>query len=354
MGGRRGRRGRGRRHGPGVGLGFFGCLLVGLILFVGAVTALATWIAAALLGVVAPDAAPSALTAGAVIVILVLGILVAIRVFGTAIRPLAELADAADRLADGEPGVRVQPRGPGAVRRLVISFDTMADRLDRSREARRALLAEVTHELRTPLTVISGGLEAMVDGVHAADEDHLAPILAETRVMDRLLDDLRTLSLADAGALTLHRELTDAALLAEQVVASQQRAAAQAGIELRATGSPMEAMLDPVRFREIVTNLVTNALRHTPSGGHVLVDVRATADPAEVVLTVTDDGEGIDPEDLERVFDRFQRRADSRGSGLGLAIVRALAVAHGGSAEAASDGVPGHGSAFRVRLPKRD
>ena len=117
----------------------------------------------------------------------------AIRVFAGTIRPLADLGDAAERLADGEPDVRVTPRGPGPVRGLAASFNAMAERLDRSRDDRRALLADVTHELRTPLTVVAGGIEAMLDGVHPMDEDHLAPLLAETAVMDRLLDDLRTL-----------------------------------------------------------------------------------------------------------------------------------------------------------------
>ena len=138
--------------------------------------------------------------------------------FASTIRPLADLGEAAERLADGEPDVRVTPRGPAPVRGLAASFNAMAERLDRSREDRRALLADVTHELRTPLTVVAGGIEAMLDGVHPMDEDHLAPLLAETAVMDRLLDDLRTLSLAEAGALPLHREPVDLRSLADEVV----------------------------------------------------------------------------------------------------------------------------------------
>ena len=123
-----------------------------------------------------------------------------------------EIADATDRLADGEPGVRVRrPRARAPSAGLAASFNTMAERLDRSRDDRRAMLADVTHELRTPITVVQGGLEAMLDGVHPYDEDHVAPLLAETAVMGRLLDDLRTLSLADVGALTLHREPADLA-----------------------------------------------------------------------------------------------------------------------------------------------
>ena len=198
---------RERRHRPGPGC--FGCFLLAIVAVVGVVTALATWVAAALLGVLAPGAAPSALTAVAVLVVIVLLGGIAFRVVGTAIRPLSEIADATEWLADGEPGVRVTPRGPRPVRGLGASFNAMAERLDRSREARTSLLADVTHELRTPLTVIAGGLEAMTDGIHPMDADHIAPLLAETQTMDRLLDDLRTLSLAEAGALPLHREPAD-------------------------------------------------------------------------------------------------------------------------------------------------
>jgi two-component system sensor histidine kinase BaeS len=171
--------------------------------------------------------------------------------------------------------------------------------------------------------------------------------------MTRLLEDLRTLSLADAGALALHREPCDLRALADEVVASQAPIAVARGVTLRAGGDDeLVTSVDPVRVREILVNLVANALRHTPSGGSVDVGVRAKGDAA--VLEVRDTGDGIPPEDLARVFDRFQRRTDSGGSGLGLAIVRDLAGAHGGTVEVASDGVAGHGSRFRVRLPRRD
>jgi two-component system sensor histidine kinase BaeS len=342
------------RRGPGPrGARFIGCFVVALVLFVGTITALATWIAGALLGFLAPGAGPSAATAVAVVVVLVLAILVGIRTFGSAVRPLAELGTAAERLADGEPDVRVTPGGPGPVRGLAASFNAMAERLDRSREDRRALLADVTHELRTPLTIIGGGLEAMLDGVHPMDQDHLGPLLAETAVMDRLLDDLRTLSLAEAGALPLHREPVDLRSLAEEVASAHRPGAVAAGVTLGVAGdAPVVTSVDPVRVREILGNLVTNALRHTPPGGEVTLEV--DRDGAEALLVVRDTGEGIPADDVPRVFDRFHRRADSGGSGLGLAIVRDLAAAHGGSVSVESDGVPGRGSVFSVRLPLRD
>ncbi len=343
---------RGRR-GPRGAVGFVGCFVLALVLLIGVITALATWVAGAVLGFVAPEAAPSTITAAAVVVVIVLAIIAGVRVFGSAIRPLADLGRAAERLADGEPGVRVNPRGPRPVRGLVASFNAMAERLDRSRADRQALLADVTHELRTPLTVVAGGLEAMLDGIHPMDEDHVAPLLAQATMMDRLLDDLRTLSLAEVGALALHREPVDVCALAREVVAAHAATAAARGVGLDAAGdASLVTSVDPVRVREILANLVTNALRHTPDGGWVTVDVRAT--DGEALLSVTDTGEGIAAADLGRVFDRFHRRADSGGSGLGLAIVRDLAGVHGGTVDVRSDGVPGHGSAFCVRLPLRD
>jgi two-component system sensor histidine kinase BaeS len=330
-----------------------GCLLLSLVLLVGVVTALATWLAGTLLGILAPGAGASAPTALAVIVVIVIAVLVVGRVFGRALGPLASIAGAAERLADGEPEVRVEVAGPGAVRRLGASFNAMAERLDRSRSDRQALLADVTHELRTPLQVIGGSVEAMLDGVHPRDDAHLAPILAETAVMNRLLDDLRTVSLAEAGVLPLHREEIDVRRLLADVAAGHAAAAGEAGVELAAAAGPaLDLEADPVRIREVLANLVVNAIRHTPAGGFVRLD--AAIDGTWVELTIADSGEGIDPADLDRVFDRFHRRVDAGGSGLGLTIARDLVAAHGGTIRAESDGIPGHGTTFRVRLPRRD
>jgi len=343
----------GRRRGPRHATGFVGCLLLALVLLVGLLTALATWLAGTLLGIVAPGSGASAPTALAVVVVIVVAVLVVGRVFGRAVGPLASIADAAERLADGEPDVRVEVAGPVSVRRLGASFNAMAERLDRSRSDRQALLADVTHELRTPLQVIGGSVEAMLDGVHPRDDAHLAPILAETAVMNHLLDDLRTVSLAEAGALPLHREEVDVRRLIDDVAAGHAAAAHEAGIELATAAGPailLEA--DSVRIREIVANLVVNAIRHTPAGGLIRLD--AAVDGAWVELTVADTGEGIAPADLDRVFNRFHRRADAGGSGLGLTIARDLIAAHGGTIRAESAGIPGRGTTFRVRLPRRD
>ena len=348
-----GGRGWGRRRGPRHATGFVGCLLLALVLLVGLLTALATWLAGTLLGILAPGAGASAPTALAVIVVIVVAVLVVGRVFGRAVGPLASIADAAERLADGEPDVRVDVAGPGSVRRLGASFNAMAERLDRSRSDRQALLADVTHELRTPLQVIGGSVEAMLDGVHPRDDAHLAPLLAETAVMNRLLDDLRTVSLAEAGALPLHREEVDVRRLLDDVAAGHAAAAREAGVDLVAAVGPAILLdADPVRIREILANLVVNAVRHTPADGSIRLDASVVGPWVE--LTVADTGEGIGPADLDRVFDRFERRADAGGSGLGLTIARDLAAAHGGSIRAESAGIPGLGTTFRVRLPRRD
>ena len=345
--------GWGRRGRPRHAAGFMGCFLVFLIAFVGLVTALATWLAGTLLGIVAPGSGASAPTALAVVVVIVLAIAVVARIFGRAVGPLASIAQAAERLADGEADVRVEIGGPGQVRRLGASFNAMAERLDRSRSDRQALLADVTHELRTPLQVIGGSVEAMLDGVHPRDDAHLAPLLAETAVMNRLLDDLRTLSLAEAGALPLHREAMECRHLLADVAAGQAAAARAAGVEVAVEpGFAIWIEADPVRIREVVANLLVNAIRHTPALGTIRLD--ASTDGPWAELTVADTGAGIAPADLDRVFDRFQHRADSGGSGLGLAIVRDLVAAHGGTVRAESDGIPGRGTTFRIRLPRRD
>ena len=355
-----------RRRGPRRWGRFIGCLILSIVLLIGLITALATWVAGTLLGIVQPGGAASPTTALSVLVAAVLALAVVVRIFAGLVRPLASIAEAAERLADGDAGVRVAVAGPGPVRRLAASFNAMAERLDRARADRQALLADVTHELRTPLQVIGGNVEAMLDGIHPRDDSHLAPLLAETTVMNRLLEDLRTLSLAEAGALRLHREEVDIRRLLADVAAGHDAAAQEAGIELAAApGAPILLDMDPVRIREVVANLVVNAIRHTPSGGSIHLAAARTGPWIEV--TVADTGEGIAPADLDRVFDQFHRRADdegrpgatvpradSGGSGLGLTIARDLIAAHGGTIHAESEGVPGRGTIFRVRLPRSD
>jgi signal transduction histidine kinase len=288
--------------------------------------------------------------------LLLLGLLAVAFLVGRAVRrmaaPIGEVMEAADRVAGGDYSTRVKVRGAGEVGRLASSFNQMTERLQASETQRRALLADVAHELRTPLSVIRGSVEGMLDGVYPPDESHLGPILEETAVMARLLDDLQTLSTAEAGVLRLHRERVDPLSLAQDATAAFRARADRAGVGLdcRAPGPVPEVDVDPLRIGEVLANLLTNAIRHTPRGGSVRVTVEP--DPAGVAVAVADTGPGIDPRDLPHVFDRFVKSADSGGAGLGLAIARSLVEAHGGRITAAS--VPGQGTTMRFVLPAVD
>ena len=263
--------------------------------------------------------------------------------------PVADVMEAADRVAAGDYEVRVDERGSREVRRLGRAFNEMAERLGTNEARRRQLLADVTHELRTPLSVIQANLEALIDGLYPIDDAHLRPVLDETKVMARLLDDLQTLSTAEAGVLTLHREPTDPRQLIDAAVQAFTAQAEEAGVRLEARGTNTlpELDVDRLRIGEVLSNLLSNALRHTPAGGAIVIDARAMQDGAE--FSITDTGTGIAPEHLPHVFDRFSRAPDSPGAGLGLAIAKSLVEAHGGTIRAESR--PG-GTTMSVRLPK--
>jgi signal transduction histidine kinase len=266
---------------------------------------------------------------------------------------LDELVDAAGRVESGDYSTRVSEpgTGPRPMRDLARGFNEMVTRLEVDEAQRRTLLADVSHELRTPLAVVQGSIEAMLDGVHEADEAHLGAILEETRVLGRLVDDLRTVALSESGSLPLHREPSDLSVVATDAVAGFRPAAATAGVDLAVEiGDDVPLLdVDPVRIREVVSNLVANALRNTPAGGSVTVDARVGGGGRAVVVSVRDTGTGIDPELLPHVFDRFAKGAGSRGSGLGLAIARGLVEAHGGTIDVES--TLGRGSTFRFRIP---
>ncbi len=262
---------------------------------------------------------------------------------------LDDVIDAAGRVESGDLSARVAERGPRELRALARAFNSMSERLESAEEQRRRLLADVTHELRTPLTVVQGNLEALLDHVYAADDAHLETILEETRVLSRLIDDLRTLSLAEAGALTLHREPIDLVALASETAASLRPHADHAGVALEVSGATdlPAADADPVRTKEVLANLLTNALRYTPKGGSVRVRVERDGD--RIRISVRDTGAGISPDALPHVFDRFYKSDESRGAGLGLAIAKSLVVAHGG--EIAAESTVGQGTEMRFTLP---
>jgi len=229
----------------------------------------------------------------------------------------------------------------------------MASRLQVTDEQRRNLLADVTHELRTPLTVIQGNLEGMLDGVYAADEAHLKSLLEETQILSRLVDDLRTLALAESGALQLKKEPTDLVALIGETTAGFRAQADAAGVALgvEVMADALLLDLDPERMHEVLSNLIANALRYTPRGGIISVRLGRTHADGEqrTLVTIADSGPGITAEDLPHVFDRFYKARDSGGMGLGLSIAKHLTEAHGGTLDAESD--PGQGTTMRITLP---
>lgn len=337
--GPRGRRGWGQRRRG------FGCLF-GIVFLVvaGSMLAAATIVFSRL-----------GLVAGVITFVVVVGALSGLaRGLRRNGRILDALVEATERVTDGDYTVRVgtPDRALRSVRELARGFDTMVERLDVDERQRRLLLADVSHELRTPLTIIAGDIEAMLDGVRPADAAHLAAVLEETRVIGRLVDDLRTMTLSEAGTLALHREPVDPDVLIAEVVRSFQGAAATAGVTVRADVPDDLPILevDPVRIREVLANLIANALRHTPAGGSVTVS-SVVADPW-LDIRIADTGPGIDPAVLPHVFERFVKTAGSGGSGLGLAIARSLMAAHGGTLEVEATGSAG--TTFRARLPLRD
>jgi len=330
----------------------FGCLFGFLFLigFIG-LASLATHLVGGILDAGGPFGAFVRIVAIGVAVAVVFMVVTTARTVGRSGAVLDELVDVASRLEAGDYTARIrQPvRGPRPVRDLVRAFDTMAARLETDEAQRRSLLADVTHELRTPLAVVQGNVEAIIDGVHPADETHLSAILDETRVLTRLVEDLRTLALSEAGSLSLHREPTDLAILVTDVATAFEAAAGATGITIEADVDDSVPLLDsdPVRIREVLGNLVGNAIRHTPAGGSIRISGRL--DGPWVELVVADTGSGIEPELLDHVFERFSRSASTGGTGLGLAIARGLVELHGGTIAATSQ--PGAGTRIEVRLP---
>ncbi|MGH9409468.1 MAG: sensor histidine kinase [Vicinamibacterales bacterium] len=263
--------------------------------------------------------------------------------------PVGDIVDAAERVADGDFTARIDSRGPRPIRTVGRAFNTMTERLAAHDRQRRELMAEVAHELRTPLTVIQGKLEGLLDGLYPRDDHHLGNVLDEARVLARLVEDLRTLANAETGVLTLEKEPTDLAMLAGDVVASlsAEAAARQVTVRLEAPPTLPTIVIDPVRVRQVLANLVSNALHFAPAGGRVMVSARA--DDHDVTMAVADTGVGIRAEDLPKVFDRFYKGDASRGSGLGLTIARRLIEAHGGTIRAES--TAGHGATMTFTLP---
>ncbi|MFE6974967.1 ATP-binding protein [Streptomyces sp. NPDC057682] len=303
--------------------------------------------------------ANTARIAGTAALVLALTVGVSVLVGARLVRPLRALTGAAQRMRDGEDTAPVRVTSDNEIGRLTAAFNDMSAHRSRLEAQRKAMVSDVAHELRTPLSNIRGWLEAAQDGVADPDPAFIASLHEEAVQLQHIIDDLQDLAQADAGALRLHPEPVRLEELAAQVAAAHQARAETAGVMLSVApappGRPLPGLTaDPVRLRQAIGNLVSNAVRHTPPGGRVTVRLHGSEHGDAVVVDVEDTGSGIPPADLPHVFDRFWRGEKSRsrrtgGSGLGLSIVRKLTEAHGGTATAVS--VPGEGSVFTLRLP---
>jgi signal transduction histidine kinase len=267
--------------------------------------------------------------------------------------PLDDLAAGAEQVGAGDLTVRVTPKGSDEMIALADAFNRMAAALRQAEQLRQHMLADVAHELRTPLTVLQGNLRAILDDVYPLDKAEIASLYDQTRHLHRLVNDLHELAQAEAGQLPLTLRAVDVAGLVQDVAELFAPLAEAQNVALTCTqpGRPLLVQADPARLMQVLQNLLTNALRHTPAGGAITVTARTAG--AQVEIAVADSGEGISTAHLAHVFDRFYRTdaardRDAGGAGLGLAIVRALVETHGGAVRVAS---AGQGSTFVVALP---
>ena len=284
----------------------------------------------------------------AALVALLTGLAVARRIT----RPVERIIAVTRAMSRGERTARVgQVAAPGELRELAEAFDQMADAMARQEQLRRDLVADVAHELRTPVAVLQAGHEALLDGVTEPTPDQLASLRDEVLRLARMVGDLQTLAAADAAALHLSRRRCDLAGLAGEAADSLGGQFEAAGITLERRLAGADVLADPRWLHQVITNLLTNALKFTPGGGRVIV----CAGPAgpDAVLTVTDTGSGIPADELPHIFDRFWRgrqAAQTSGSGIGLAVAAELTQAHGGTLTAGSE--PGRGTEMTLTLPR--
>ncbi len=290
-----------------------------------------------------------------------LALLLALFLTYSLMRPVRDLTRAARRLGAGDLAQRVQVKGNDELAVLGGAFNHMADSLQQAQDSRRSMTADIAHELRNPLAVQRANLEALQDGVFPLTPQALEPVLEQNLLLTRLVDDLRTLALAEAGQLKLERQPTDLAALVERLVERFKPQAAQRQVTLRlengrSSGAGPDASilvdLDPLRVEQILNNLLSNALRFAPQAGEILIGLARAG--AQVQVSVRDSGPGIPAEALPHVFERFYRADRSRsrsegGTGLGLAIALHLAEAHGGTLVAANH--PQGGAVFTLSLP---
>ena len=272
-------------------------------------------------------------------------------------RPLRKLTSAAQAIATGDLSRRVQIASNDEFGDLALDFNRMAEALETSEIQRRQLLADTAHDLRTPISVVRSHLEAMLDGVFPATPEHLAVVHEETIRLSHLVDDLRTLSLADAGQLPLNREPTALGELVRQTAMAFAPLAEADGITLSIhLEADPTVSADAARLHQVLANLITNALRYAPQGNlpPPAVEVTLQQVGSEAQIHIADNGPGLTADQQKQVFDRFWRSDAARsreegGSGLGLAIALGIIRAHGGNIQVA--GEPGHGTRFTILLP---
>ncbi|MBC8505829.1 MAG: HAMP domain-containing protein [Anaerolineales bacterium] len=283
------------------------------------------------------------------------------------LRPVRDLTKAASQMAEGDLSQRVRVRGDKPLATLGVAFNRMAVSLQQAGDRRQALTADIAHELRTPLAVQRAHLEALQDGIYDLTSENLVPIEEQNRALTRLVEDLRTLALADGGQLTLERTSTDFTALLERLISRFDPQAAAQGVEIALSpmGAPAFVEIDPQRVEQILNNLLSNALRYSPDGGVISVQCSVTSKQLGVerklitenwlLITVKDTGPGIPKESLPHIFERFYKADRSRTSveggstGLGLSIAQKLAQAHGGDITAENH--PNGGAIFTLTLP---
>jgi signal transduction histidine kinase len=288
----------------------------------------------------------------------VIALLVGIFLSRTLTRPIRELTRATHAVSEGDLSQQVPVRSNDELGELAQAFNKMSSELSRSVNARKQMTADIAHELRTPLSLILGHAEAVHDGVLPPSTENFEIIREEATRLEHLVNDLRILSLADAGELPIAPQMIEPQRLLQEVAAIYQYQTQRKNItlDLDITSPLSNIEVDPGRMTQVLTNILDNALRHTPEGGRITLSANDANADEQVELAIKDSGPGLKPEDIERIFDRFYRTDSSRqredgGSGLGLAIARSIVQAHGGQLSAESE--MGNGLKVIIRLPKK-
>jgi two-component system OmpR family sensor kinase/two-component system sensor histidine kinase BaeS len=295
------------------------------------------------------------LVCGAPFALIVLLVFILFNLYTRFGKPLEQLFNAINQVEEGDLAVRVPENNSDMFSDLIKRFNKMVRELERAEQQRRNLTADIAHELRTPLHIIQGNLEGVIDGVYEPTPEHINNTLDETRLLARLVNDLQTLSLAETGQLPLHPTRFLLADLLQDLTSSFASQAASQSIDLRTNifNPSQQLTADYDRLNQVLSNLISNALRHTPEGGTISIETVSSSSPERSVrITIKDTGAGIASDDLPFIFDRFWRgdrsRSERTHSGLGLAITKQLVLAHGGTIEAQSE--VGIGTTFVIEL----